>query len=401
MATQFEFEPSAPEQAGFCAQRTARIPAMCQDAVNSGKLPGAVALIVRRGKLVLHAGVGLRDPAGSDAMALDSLFRIYSMTKPIVSVAVMMLVEQGRLLLSDPIAKYFPEFKGVQVASHVNGHAMLNPPRSAPTVHDLLRHTSGLTYESLGTEPIQRLYAQADLYSRDRTSREFVTALAAIPLMFEPATTFEYSRATDVLGALIEVVTQQSLGDFLQHNILAPLGMHDTAFDVTPANHHRLAEPFALDPESGEPVELINVKRPYAWQSGGLGIVSTALDYARFLQCLLNGGVLGGHRVLSPNTVRFMTSDHLGDMDQHFTQRSGYMLAPGVGFGLGFAVKKVDGQDSVPGTAGSYTWGGVAGTTFFVDPAKEMFAVLLTQAPNQRDTYRPMFRNMVYAALLE
>lgn len=401
MAIPFEFEQAAPEQAGFCPQRMARIPAAYQTAVDAGMLPGAVVLVARHSKLVLHASVGRRDPAAADAMALDSLFRIYSMTKPLVSVAIMMLVEQGRLLLSEPVAKYFPEFAGVQVASHVNGHAMLNAPRSAPTIHDLLRHTSGLTYESLGTEPIQRMYAQADLYNRDRSSREFVRALAAMPLMFEPATTFEYSRATDVLGALVEEVTQQSLGDFLQHYIFGPLGMHNTAFAVAAPDHHRIAEPFARDPESGEPVELIDVKRPYAWQSGGLGLVSTALDYARFLQCLLRGGELGGHRILSPNTVRFMTSDHLGDMDQHFTQRSGFMLAPGVGFGLGFAVKKVDGQDNVPGTAGTYFWGGVAGTTFFVDPQKEMFAVLMTQGPNQRDVYRPLLRNMVYAALLE
>lgn len=401
MAIPFEFEQAAPADVGFCPQRIARIPMAYQAAVDAGKLPGAVALIARRGKLVLHASVGLRDPAAPDAMAVDALFRIYSMTKPIVSVAIMMLVEQGRLLLSEPIAKYFPEFAGVQVASHVNGHAMLNTPRSAPTIHDLLRHTSGLTYESLGTEPIQRMYAQADLYSRDRTSRDFVKALAAMPLMFEPATTFEYSRATDVLGALVEVVTQQPLGDFLQHHILGPLGMHDTAFAVAQPDHRRIAEPFAQDPDSGERVQLIDVTKPYPLQAGGLGLVSTALDYARFLQCLLQGGELGGHRILSPNTVRFMTSDHLGDMDQHFTQRSGFMLAPGVGFGLGFAVKKVDGQDSVPGTAGTYFWGGVAGTTFFVDPAKEMFAVLMTQGPNQRDVYRPLFRNMVYAALLE
>jgi CubicO group peptidase (beta-lactamase class C family) len=401
MASHFEFGQTTSEQAGFCPERLARIMPVFGAAASDGKLPGAVALIARKGQLVLHEATGLRDPATQDPMTLDSLFRIYSMTKPLVSVAVMMMVEQGKLLLSDKVAKFFPEFEDVQVETHVNGHAMLNKPRCAPTIHDLLRHTAGLTYETLGTEPIQRMYAQADLWSRSRTSREFIAAIANMPLMFEPATTFEYSRATDVLGALVEVISGESLGDFLQANVLGPLQMNDTAFAVAPKHHHRIAEPFAQDPESGAAVQLIDVTKPYPLESGGLGLVSTAMDYARFLQCLLQGGMLGGHRILSPNTVRFMTSDHLGQMAQHFTQRSGYMLPPGVGFGLGFSVKLADGMESLPGCTGLYSWGGIAGTVFFVDPEKEMFAILMTQAPNQRDFYRPLFRNMVYAALLE
>lgn len=401
MESTFKFGQTTPIKAGFCPERLARIMPAYGAAVRDKKLPGAVALIARRGQLVLHESIGLRDPAMQDPMALDTLFRIYSMTKPIVSVAVMMLVEQGKLLLSDTVAKYFPEFEGVQVQTEVNGHVTLYKPRCAPTIHDLLRHTAGLTYETLGMEPIQRLYAQADLWSRNRTSVEFIAALANMPLMFEPATTFEYSRATDVLGALVEVVSGVSLREFLQANVLGPLEMNDTAFAVAPKHHHRIAEPFLQDPDSGAPVQLIDVTQPYPLQSGGLGLVSTALDYARFLQCLLQGGALGGHRILSPNTVRFMTSDHLGQMAQHFTQRSGYMLPAGVGFGLGFSVKLADGMESLPGCTGLYSWGGIAGTTFFVDPEKEMFAILMTQAPNQRDFYRPLFRNMVYAALIE
>ncbi len=401
MTSRFEFGNCMPADAGFCPQRLSRIMPLYGSAVSAGKLPGVVALIARRGRLVLHECTGLRDPGATGPMALDSLFRIYSMTKPIVSVAVMMLVERGQLLLSDPIGKYFPEFVDVQVESQVNGRALLTRPRSPPTIHDLLRHTSGLTYETLGTEPIQRRYAEADLWSRDRTSSEFIAALASMPLMFEPATTFEYSRATDVLGVLVERISGVTLGAFLQDNILGPLDMKDTAFAVMPAQHQRIAEPFAIDPDSGTAVHLINVKRPYPLQSGGLGLVSTAMDYARFLQCLLQGGQLGPNRLLSPNTVRYMTSDHLGGMAQHFTQRSGYMLPAGVGFGLGFSVRLADGMDNVPGTKGLYSWGGIAGTAFFVDPVKDMFAIFLTQAPNQREVYRPIFRNMVYAALLE
>jgi CubicO group peptidase (beta-lactamase class C family) len=395
------FEVGQPADLGFCPERTQHLQAVLEAAVARQHLPGAVALVVRGGKTVLHSAIGVQDPQTGQAMAWDSLFRIYSMTKPIVSVAVLMLVERGLVLLGDPVAKYLPEFADVQVATHINGHAALDKPRTPPTVQDLLRHTAGLTYEILGTEPIQRLYAEADLWTRKKTNREFSQVMAALPLMFEPGTTFEYSRATDVLGSLIEAVSGQTLGAFLRESILEPLCMADTHFDVKPEEHHRITEPFSLCPDTGAKVELIDIRKPYPMESGGAGLVSTVGDYARFVQCLLNGGALQGQRLLMPNTVRNMTSDHLGGMEQHFTQRSGYMLPRGVGFGLGFSVKLQSGLDPLPGSAGLYGWGGIGGTTFFVDPAKDLFAILLTQAPNQRDHYRPLFRNLVYAALLD
>jgi CubicO group peptidase (beta-lactamase class C family) len=395
------FETGRLDDMGFCPERTRHIQTVLEAAVARHHLPGAVAMVVRGGKTLLHTAIGVQDPVAGQPMALDSLFRIYSMTKPIVSVAVMMLVERGQILLGNPVAKYLPEFAAVQVASHRNDQAVMVKPRVAPTVQDLLRHTAGLTYEILGTEPIQRLYAEADLWTRKKTNREFAGVLASLPLMFEPGTTFEYSRATDLLGSLIEVVSGQTLGEFLRQNILDPLGMVDTHFDVKPDQQHRIAEPFALCPDSGAQVELIDIRKPYPMESGGAGLVSTAGDYARFAQCLLSGGELRGQRILMPNTVRNMTADHLGGMEQHFTQRSGYMLARGVGFGLGFSVKLQEGMDPLPGSAGLYGWGGIGGTTFFVDPAKGLFAILLTQAPNQRDLYRPLFRTLVYAALLD
>ncbi len=395
------FETGQPADLGFCPERTRHIQTVLDAAAARKHLPGAVAMVVRGGKAVLHCAVGLQDPTAGQAMALDSLFRIYSMTKPIVSVAVMMLVERGQVLLGDPVAKYLPEFADVQLVSHIRGHARLDKPRTPPTVQDLLRHTAGLTYEILGTEPIQRMYAEADLWTRKKTNREFSRVLAGLPLMFEPGTTFEYSRATDLLGSLIEVVSGQTLGAFLRENILDPLGMMDTHFDVKPEQHHRIAEPFATCPDTGAPVGLIDIRKPYPMESGGAGLVSTVGDYARFTQCLLNGGQLLGQRLLMPNTVRNMTADHLGGMEQHFTQRSGNMLARGVGFGLGFSVKLQEGLDPLPGSAGLYGWGGIGGTTFFVDPAKDLFGILLTQAPNQRDHYRPLFRTLVYAALLD
>jgi CubicO group peptidase (beta-lactamase class C family) len=391
----------APATLGFCPQRTRHLIQVLQAEVDRARLPGAVALIARRGQVVLHEAVGRQDPAAGTPMALDAIFRIYSMTKPIVSVAVMVLVERGQLLLSDPVAQHLPAFADVQVASHITGHTVLRHPKAAPTVQDLLRHTAGLTYEILGSEPIQRQYAQARLASRDRSNAEFAQALAGIPLMFEPGTVWEYSRATDLLGALVEAVSGQSLGAFLQENILGPLGMVDTSFVVPPEKHHRIAEAFEKDPDGGIPMRLIDVRKSVAMQAGGAGLASTSADYARFLQCLLNGGVLDGQRILSPATVRTMTADHLGGIGVHRAGRSGELLPPGHGFGLGFAVRLEEGVATMAGSKGLYYWGGIAGTTFFVDPAKDFFALMMIQAPNQRDYYRPLFRNLVYAALLD
>lgn len=386
---------------GFCPQRVRHLVETLQSEVGKARLPGAVALIARHGQVLLHQNVGQQDPAQGVPMALDSIFRIYSMTKPIVSVAVMVLMERGQLLISDPVAKYLPEFADVQVSTVVEGHAVLQRPQSEPTVQDLLRHTAGLTYEILGDEPIQRQYAQARLASRERSNRAFSHALAAIPLMFEPGTVWEYSRATDLLGALVEAVSGQTLGAFLQDNILGPLGMVDTSFVVPPDKHHRIAEPFATDPDGGIAMRLIDVRQPAAMEAGGAGLASTSADYARFLQCLLNGGELDGQRILSPATVRYMTADHLGSIGVHRAGRSGELLPPGHGFGLGFAVRLEEGIAAQAGSKGLYFWGGIAGTTFFVDPTKDFFALMMLQAPNQRDYYRPLFRNLVYAALLE
>ncbi len=390
-----------PAANGFSAERTDHLLQVLQSEVDRQRLPGAVALVARRGQVVLHQALGHQNPAHATPMVLDSIFRIYSMTKPLVSVAVMQLMEQGKLLLSDPVAKYLPEFAHLQVAVQVGEKTVLRPPKAAPTVQDLLRHTSGLTYEILGTEPIQRQYAQAQFGTRKHSNREFARALAEMPLMFEPGTVWEYSRATDLLGALVEVVSGQTLGAYLQQHILGPLGMVDTAFHVPPDKHHRIAEPFEKDPDGGIAMRLMDVRQPAPMEAGGAGLASTAMDYARFCQCLLDGGVLGDYRMLAPNTVRLMTADHLGDIGPYRAGRSGELLPPGHGFGLGFAVRTHDGIASVAGSKGLYFWGGIAGTTFFVDPAQELYAVMMIQAPNQRDYYRPLFRNLVYAALMD
>ena len=388
-----------PQELGFSLDATKAIVGVLQAEVARQRLPGGVALVARQGKVLLHRAFGQQDPQRGTTMATDAIFRIYSMTKPMVSVAVMQLMERGKLLLSDPVSKYLPEFAGVQVAHDVHGNLTLKPPAREPTVQDLLRHTAGLTYEILGNDPIQLQYAKARFVARELHNGEFSKALAQIPLRFEPGTVWEYSRATDLLGSLIEAISGQALGAFLYDNIMGPLGMADTAFVVPPEKHHRIAEPFETDPDGGIQPRLIDPRKHTAMEAGGSGLMSTASDFALFLQALLNGGTLGAARLLSPATVRYMTADHLGGIAPYRAGRSGELLPPGHGFGLGFAVRLEDGVAAVSGSKGLYYWGGIAGTTFFVDPAKDFFAILMIQAPNQRDHYRPLFRNLVYAAL--
>ncbi|OIN90824.1 MAG: serine hydrolase [Comamonadaceae bacterium CG1_02_60_18] len=386
----------SPEKIGLNTPRLQRLMDVLQQEVDKRRLPGAVAVVARHGKTALLNSVGQLNPATGEAMHLQARFRIYSMTKPIVSVAAMMLVEQGRLLLSDAVSRHLPEFAGQQVA----GNDGLEPVHVDATVHDLMRHTAGMTYEFLGASPVQRQYTQLRIGSRQRTLAEFTQQLAAMPLMFQPGSAFEYSRATDVLGRVVEVVSGQSLQDFLREHIFEPLGMPHTGFTVPAQFHDHVAEPFARDPDGGIQMKVIDVRSDAAFASGGGGLISTAQDYARFLQFMLNRGELDGVRLLGPSMVDFMTCDHLGDIPVA-SAGTRALLPPGHGFGLGFAVRKQLGGAPVPGSVGTYFWGGLAGTTFFVDPALDLFAILMLQAPNQREYYRMLFRNLVYAAVLD
>ncbi len=389
-----------PQELGLCPQRIARLIAVLQAEVDCQRLPGAVALIARHGRLALFESVGALDPVTGSPMSRDAIFRIYSMTKPIVSTAIMILMEQGKLLLSDPIARFLPEYATQSVATLVDGSVVLQAVPQLATIHDLLRHTAGFTYEFMGSSSVQRQYAQTRIGSRERSNADFSHALSALPLMFAPGTTWEYGRATDVLGRVVEVVSGRTLGVYLKEQIFKPLGMMDTGFSVPAQHHNRIAEPFARDPEGGVQMRVIDVREHPVLESGGGGLVSTAPDYARFLQFMLNRGEIGGVRLLGSRTVAYMTADHLGDIAVNGgTSRT--LLPPGHGFGLGFAVRKELGVASVPGSVGMYFWGGMAGTTFFVDPAEDLFACLMLQAPNQREYYRMLFRNLVYAALLE
>ena len=393
---------ATPAELGFSPDRIRRLMDVLQDEIARHRLPGAVALIGRHGKLALLESLGWQRADTQVPMTPDSIFRIYSMTKPIVSVGLMMLYEQGKVLLADPVAKYLPEFSHQQVFKSAGGVDSLEPVHRPATVQDLLRHTSGLSYEFLGTGPVQKQYAKARIRTdlRDRANAEFVPALAAMPLVAQPGAVWEYSRATDVVGRLIEVLSGQTLGEYLGDKIFAPLGMTHTGFSVPADQHSRVAEPFGKDPDGAPMMKVFDVRTPVAFESGGGGLVSTAMDYARFMQFMLNRGELDGVRLLGPHTVDFMTADHLGRIPIN-SGGSSNLMSPGYGFGLGFAVRTATGQATVPGSVGMYYWGGLAGTTFFIDPTEDFLATLMIQAPNQREYYRHLFRDMVYAALVD
>jgi CubicO group peptidase (beta-lactamase class C family) len=385
-----------PEEVGLNPAALNRLSAALNARIASGHLPGAVALVARHGKIAYHQSFGRLDPASDKPMTTNAIFRIYSMTKAIVSVAVMMLWEEGRLLLNDPIGTYIPAFNGTEVGVISGDTYGLTPADRPITVQDLLRHTSGLTYEFRGDTPVHKAYAQARVARLKQSNAEQAEILAGLPLLHQPGTVWEYSRSTDVLGRLVEVISGQTLGAFLSQRILAPLGMTDSGFSVPAEDHARIAEPFAKDPEGKTDVALLDIRRPALFESGGGGMVSTATDYAHFLAMLMGNGRLGQTRLLGRKTVELMTSDHLGSITG-----SADLLPPGHGFGLGFAVRTQPGMAPFPGSVGNYYWGGAAGTTFWVDPVERLFAVLMIQAPMQREHYRVLFRDLVYAAVTD
>lgn len=384
-----------PEEAGFSVERLERINAVLRDHVDRGRISGAVTLLSRFGKVAHFSAVGVRDPETGEDLQTDALFRCYSMTKPIVSTMIMMLVERGQLLISDPVAKYIPAFAQTKVAERRDGGIVLVDQARPMTVQDLLRHTSGLSYEFLAMPELQKMYIDAKVFRRNWTNMEHAEALAQLPLNSQPGTQWDYGRSTDILGAIVEVVTGATLGDALREHIFDPLEMNDTGFHVEESALHRLAQPLPKDPDTGEAVKLLDVTKPFPFESGGGGLVSSAADYARFIQMIQNGGVLGATRLLSRKTVSFMASDHL----EPGTNVGSDLLPPGHGFGLGFAVRTHDGIAPSPGSAGQFFWSGIAGTTFWIDPEEEFFALLMIQVPpNQREEYRHLFRNLAYGA---
>jgi CubicO group peptidase (beta-lactamase class C family) len=380
-----------------------------QSEVDSEKIPGAVVLILRNGKVAYSGAFGYQDREKQVLMKGDAIFRIASMTKPLVSVAVMMLVEEGKLQLVSPVSAFLPEFKGVKVGvEKVNDGAgkpelVLEPPRREMTIHDLLRHTSGLTYGQFGDSLVKQEYRSANIGAPGENLAVVISKLSQLPLAYQPGTTFEYSMSTDVLGRVVEVVSGMELDRFIAERITKPLGMSDTGFYLSAEQISRAAEP-QVDAATGKRPPMRDVSVRPSWMSGGGGMVSTAPDYARFCLMLLNGGEFEGAHFLSPRTVAYMTSDHLppGTAISQAVQGFGSLIpspALGQGFGLGFAVRTDVGRNPMPGSVGEFYWTGASGTTFWVDPKESLIAVMMVQVPiNQGAYYRSLIRNMVYQA---
>jgi CubicO group peptidase (beta-lactamase class C family) len=395
-----------PEDAGLSTQRLARFDAMVQRAVEAGDFPGAVVMVARKGKLVYSKAFGMQDKAAGTPMAQDSIFRAFSMTKPIVSVAAMILVEEGRLGLHEPVSKYIPEFKDMKVAVEsfdpASGAASFQtvPAKRQITVQDLLRHTSGITYGVFLPRQyqLQKLYAEAKLFEQPNLD-VFCKTLAKIPLRYEPGTTWEYGHSTDVLGRVVEVASGQPLDAFIAERILRPLKMVDTAWYVPADKVKRFAQPLPGTEKNWFPEALIDFTKPATLFAGGHGMVTTAGDYLRFSQMLANGGELDGARILGPRTVEFMASDHV--LGAGIARGSSYLPGPGYGFGLGFGVRSATGLSEWMGSPGEYFWGGYAGTFFFIDPKEQLVPVMMFQGPEKRQHYRVLFRSLVYQALVD
>ena len=382
------------ETLGFIPERLERLTAIMARQVEEKKAPGVSMLIARHGKIAYRQSVGALRPGGPP-MSDDAIFRIYSMTKPIVSVAAMMLVEEGRLLITDPVSKYVPAFANLKVGV-VNGDKLDLAPLKRPiTVQDLMRHTSGLTYGFTGASPVQKLVKSANVRDANRTLGESVEAIAALPLMHQPGEVWEYSVSTDVLGRVIEVIEGASLGEVLQTRVFEPLEMRDTAFFTPESKVARRADPFSFDSMTAAGVNTNSATSPPKFESGGGGLMSTLADYTRFAGMLSARGAIDGVRILGPQTLAFMTSDHLDAK----VDRSHFLLWPGHGFGLGFAVRTDPGKAPTAGSVGEFFWGGMMGTAFWVSPRDSLFAIIMVQTPENRAYFRELFRNLVSAAI--
>ena len=396
-------QTAKPEVVGLSSDGLNRALAAVKADVDKGALPGAVLLVARNGKVVMFEAVGVIDPATKAPMTKDAIFRIYSMSKPITSVAAMILFEEGRILLSDPVSKYLPKMKDMKVGVEKPGTdggkptLELVPAAREMTIQDLLRHSSGLTYGAAGANLVKAQWQEAAVGRGRPSNAELVDRIAKLPLLFQPGTTCEYSTSTDVLGRVVEVVSDRSLYQFEKERILDPLGMKDTSFYVLDASRQgRIAEPLPTNRVLASGNEMFDPRVEAKLESGGGGMMGTAMDYARFCQMLLNGGTLDGKRILGPRTVAYMASDHLGS-----TIKPGpnYLPGPGFGFGLGFAVRTAAGEVPAAGSVGEYNWSGAAGTTFWIDPKEKMFVVFMIQDPKQGRYYRTLLKDMIYAAV--
>jgi len=423
--------PSArPERVGFSSERLTKLTALMEERVADGTMVGGLGMIARNGKIIYNETYGQADRESGRDMTEDAIFRIYSMTKPITAVALMMLYEEGKFSLNDPIARYIPELANLQVAlSTADGTTGIisdgtrsrtigegddskigqtRKPRRQPTVRDLMSHTAGMTYGYFGNTEVDKAYRAADLMNPAMNLQEFVSALGKLPLQYEPGTKWHYSVAVDVQGRLVEVLSGQSFGDFLRTRIFTAIDMRDTSFTLPAAKLPRLVQMyspqgttagdfFAPSTGSGLVVAAASASDRYinggTFESGGGGLLSTARDYMRFSQMLLNGGELDGVRLLAPKTVDLMTTNHLGDIPMGFNRR-------GAGFGLGFGLVLDPGEVGEVSSAGEYNWGGAAGTAFWVDPQENLIGLFMVQSLPHRTRLRAEFKVLTYQALV-
>lgn len=407
---------ASPESVGMSSARLDMFKQTMQAEVDKGNIPGMVVMVNRKGKLVYSEAIGYQDKEAGTPMKKDSIFRIYSMTKPLASVAAMILMEDGKLTLADPVSKFLPEFGDMKV-SIVGKDAGGSPtyslaPADRPiTVIDLLRHTSGIGYAEITKNPvIKKAYADAGLWVEGGTDydqrrllpKDEVAGIAKAPLSTQPGTNWEYGMSVDLLGRVVEAASGKTLGEFIRERILQPLRMVDTGFQVPGDQRSRIAQPLALDPFTKQPNKVLDVTISPANDSGGAGAASTAGDYMNFASMMLNSGSLNGQRILSPMTVKLIASDQLGN-------RSAVPLSPGqllmgvdgYTFGLGFMVRQGDGNSAVQGAPGEYMWAGAAGTFFWIDPKTDMAVVVMSQVPGPiRPHYRRIVKEMVSAAVL-
>ncbi|WP_407165679.1 serine hydrolase domain-containing protein [Bradyrhizobium sp. ORS 111] len=415
---------ASPESAGMSTAALNRLEAHLKSRyIESGRFPGTQLLIHRRGKLVHSTVQGFADLERKVPVKDDTIFRIYSMTKPITSVAFMMLVEEGRVAIDEPVAKYIPEWKNLGVFAAGTAPAFLTRPPSRPMlIVDLLRHTSGLTYGFQQRSNVDAAYREKNIGEvvKAGTLDSMIEDLAKIPLEFSPGEAWNYSVATDVLGYLVGKISGQPFEQFLKERIFKPLGMNDTDFFVPSDKAHRLAACYSADPQGGfnplaaerkgtltlqDDPATSSFLSPPSLISGGGGLCSTAADYLTFCRALINGGELGGVRLLGPKTLKLMTSNHLpGGVDLPAMSRSLFSEAAynGIGFGLGFAVTMNPAQTLIAGSPGEFNWGGAATTSFFVDPAEELITIFMTQVlPSSAYPLRRELRTMVYAAITD
>ncbi len=407
--------PTRPEGLGLSSERLARIDAHLKNRyLDPGKIPGALTLVHRRGEIAYLSPLGLMDRERGKPMAPDTIFRIYSMSKPVTSVALMTLYEHGHFQLGDAVYKFIPEWRDLHVFRQGNHPRFLTTPCERPmTIRDLLMHTSGLTYGFMERTNVDAAYRKLGIGTLARTFggtlREMVEALAALPLEFSPGTAWNYSVSTDVLGYLVEVISGERFDEYLRRHIFEPLGMVDTGFSVPPEKVDRFAACYERGPgkklQLQDDPETSRYRREPRFFSGGGGLVSTADDYLRFCRMLLAGGELDGARILGRKTIELMTSNHLPgghDLTELALGFFSEMPYEGVGFGLGFSVKLDQAKAGMVGSVGEYAWGGAASTVFWIDPAEELIVLFLTQfMPSQTFNFRGQLKSIVYSALVD